>query len=69
MPSPTFEYCEFFAKQRNCVLDKVRRTCDNERTNYSLYSNTHFVGGDFRTLNEVIEALTFDPCFKKDPAG
>ncbi len=66
MPMFTFKMLERMAENQNCVLERQRRVVCGSVYNYEMWSNRSSVGGNFQTLAEVIEALTFDPCFQKD---
>jgi len=48
------------AVRQHCHLERRRRG-DNR---FVLYSNRTFTEGDFKNLDEVIEALDSDPSFK-----
>lgn len=52
-----FDDLVVIADKQNCVLERKSR-------GYQLYSNSHFVGGDFATLREVEEALRDDDSFQ-----
>lgn len=63
----SFDDLHEMAKEQNVVLERICRTIDGERYRYDMYSNTHFVGEDFKTLSDVWTALVNDPCFQKEP--